>query len=112
MDVHLHSESCLCKNIICVIFYTCRKEAIDMLNDLAVRKKMSMSSSGVNPGSDPKHSLPGSVVGRTGLRGHRTLNQDVNGPATLPRRRLAHAGVTPSPEVLSAALSREYYIPI
>ncbi|CAL8080934.1 unnamed protein product [Orchesella dallaii] len=80
-----------------------RKEAIDMLNDLAIRKQMNISGSSAN--LDPKHSLPGSVVGRTGLRGHRTLNQDVNGPATLPRRRLAHAGVTPSPEVLSAALS-------
>lgn len=78
-----------------------------MLNDLAVRKQMSMSSTSGAPSSDTKHSLPGSVVGRTGLRGHRTLNQDGNGPATLPRRRLQHAGVTPSPEVLSAALSRK-----
>lgn len=78
-----------------------------MLNDLAVRKQMSVSSSAATPGPDSKHSLPGSVAGRTGLRGHRTLQQDANGPATLPRRRLQHAGVTPSPEVLSAALSRK-----
>ncbi|CAG7725378.1 unnamed protein product [Allacma fusca] len=74
-----------------------RQEAIDMLNDLALRKKMS--------GSDPKSSLPGSAVGRTGLRGK--VVHDANGPATLPRRRHGLGGaVTPSPEVLSAALNR------
>ena len=74
-----------------------------MLNDLALRKKMS--------GSDPKCSLPGSAAGRTGLglgRSHK-LVQDPNGPATLPRRRHGQ-GVTPSisPQVLASALDRKY----
>lgn len=88
-----------------------------MLNDLAVRKQS----------AEWKHSLPGSVSvggggggGRScGLRTHNnrsTTNTDdgSNGPATLPRRRGVNQHttpiITPSPEVLSAALSREYRI--
>ncbi|OXA60375.1 uncharacterized protein LOC110842661 isoform X2 [Folsomia candida] len=90
-----------------------RQEALDMLNDLAVRKQS----------AEWKHSLPGSVSvggggggGRScGLRTHNnrsTTNTDdgSNGPATLPRRRGVNQHttpiITPSPEVLSAALSR------
>jgi len=79
-----------------------------MLNDLALRKQMSGSS-------DPKHSLPGSTASRTsggggGFRGpHKHGQVDANGPATLPRRRPGHAGMTPSPEVLSAALDRKCF---
>jgi hypothetical protein len=77
-----------------------------MLNDLAIRKQMSGGSSGGVTDPNNKYSLPGSAVGRTGLRSHKVSQHDANCPATLPRRR--HANVTPSPEVLSAALSREF----
>ena len=98
-----------------------------MLNDLALRKKMS--------GSEPKSSLPGSAVGVGRTGGLRSLSKQVssqdavdaaassssptaastppNGPATLPRRRhggLLGPGVTPSPEALSAALDRKLFL--
>lgn len=64
-----------------------RQEAIDMLNDLALRKKSS--------GSDSKSVGANSAGGRSGLRSHKLVRdfsssasqKEKDGPATLPRRR-------------------------
>jgi len=64
---------------------------------------------------DPKCSLPGSAASGSGgggastglLRGYKQAQIDANGSSSLPRRRPGLVGMTPSPEVISAALDRK-----
>jgi len=77
-----------------------------MIHEMKERKQMSSSP-------DAKGSLPGSTVSgghSTGLlRGYKQPQIDANGPSTLPKKRPGLVGMTPSPEVISAALDRKYF---
>jgi len=82
-----------------------------MLNDLASRKQSRGSTS-----SDVKETNVSSTARRRVLNVNRTgispqqPSGDKDSPATLPRRRPGPRGVTPSPEVLSAALDRKFSV--
>lgn len=71
-----------------------------MIHEMKERKATSASP-------DPKASSPGSLATSGLSRGYKQSQIDANGPSTLPKKRPVLVGMTPSPEVISAALDRK-----